>query len=244
LNSVLWIAKQGLIEGLRSGVGTALSIAYIGACSVYTFTLYPFFIEGVADLRHLFEFIPFLLILFAPTLTMHLVNMEQHQRSLDVWLVRPLTYPQLLLGKLGGAWLLFTITSIVSLLLPLLLFLFAPLHWPSIFSAYLGILLIGTMNLCIGLWASIFARSPLSAWLLSFTLCFAFYIIGLSARFLPSPFAEWSQLLSAQQHLSHLVLGIVDTRDLMYFLVMIWFWFMLAVETLRTKVNHCGHRKV
>ena len=235
--AVLLIARQGLVEGLRSGVGITLSIAYVSACSVYTFTLYPFFTEGEANLRPLFDFIPFLLVLLAPTLTMQLLTMEQHNRSLDKWLVRPLSYPELLLGKLGGAWLLFALTSILSLCLPIILSLFIKLHWPNLLSAYLGILLLGTMNLCIGLWASIFTKSPLSAWLLSFTICFSFYIIGVSSRFLPSLLAEWSQLLSSQQHVSRLVLGIVDSRDLIYFFGMIWFWFTLAVETLRAKVN-------
>jgi ABC-2 type transport system permease protein len=234
---ILWISTQGLLSSLRGGVGTSLSIAYVSACAIYTFSLYPFFIEGEPNLRALFDFIPFLLTLLAPTLTLDLIATETQSRHLDIWLALPISYPALLLGKIGGAWSLFMLTTLVSLFLPLSLSYFADLHWPTIWSGYLGIVLLGTMNLSIGLWASVWSKSALSAWLISFSLCFGFYLVGGCARFLPTPFAEWSQLLSAQTHVARMSLGVIDTRDLLYFFGMIVFWFTLAVETLRIKTN-------
>lgn len=234
--AILWIAQQGLLSRLRDGVGTSLSIAYVSASALYTFSLHPFFIEAEPNLRVMFEFLPFLLTLLAPTLTLNLMVNNTHHRSLDTWLALPISYPALLLGKLGGAWLLFLLITIISLCIPISLGLFVDLHWPTIWSAYLGVILLGTMNLSIGLWSSVWAKSALSAWLISFFLCFGFYLIGVSARFLPTPLAEWSQLLSAQSHFSRLSLGLIDSRDLTYFFGMIIFWFTLAVETLRIKV--------
>ncbi len=236
-NPIIWIASRGLISSLRGGVGLSLSIAYVSACAVYTFSLYPYFIDGEPSLRPMFEFIPFLLTLLAPTLTLDIIAADRQNRQLDVWLATPISYPSLLLGKLGGAWLLFMLATSVSLCIPLLLSQYVSLHWPSILTGYLGVALLGTMYLCIGLWSSVRANNPLSAWLSSFSICFLFYLIGVSARFLPPSLAEWSQLLSTQVHFERLTIGMIDTRDLIYFFGMILYWFTLAVETLRHQVN-------
>ena len=233
----LWIAFQGLLINLRGGVGPAFCVAYVSSAAIYTFTLHPFFIEGEPSLRAFFEFIPFLLTIIAPSLTHELVAQEHQQKRLDQTLALPITYPQLLLGKLGGAWLIFITGTLLSLFFPFILSIFAELHWPEIWVSYLGVILLGTMYLCIGLWASVWANHALSAWLISFFLCFSLYLIGLSARVLPPSLAEWSQMISVQSHSSRFNLGILDSRDLIYFFGMIWFWFTLAVETLRMKVN-------
>ena len=233
----LWIAYQGLLIHLRGGVGPAFCIAYVSSSAVYTFTLSPFFIEGEPSLRAFFEFIPFILTIVAPSLTHELIAQEYQQKRLDQSLALPITYPQLLLGKLGGAWFIFIIGTFLSLLLPLILSYFVDLYWPGIWVAYLGLILLGTMYLCIGLWASVWANHALSAWLISFFMCFSLYLLGLSARVLPPWLAEWSQMISVQSHSSRFNLGIIDSRDLFYFFGMIFFWFTLAVETLRMKVN-------
>ena len=204
----LWLAVRGVLSGIRGGVGGALAVAYVSICSVYTFTLYPYFIEGEATLRPMFEVVPFLLTLLASTLTLELVAAERQRGLFDIWLASPLSYTSLLLGKLGGAWALFIFSTAISFCTPLILSIFAELHWPSIFCAYLGVILLGTMYLCIGLWASVWAKTSLSAWLCSFSLCFSFYLIGVSARFLPPTLAEWSQRLSAQVHFDRLTMGV------------------------------------
>ena len=229
------------MSSLRGGVGGALSVAYISVCSLYTFTLYPYFIEGEATLRPLFEIVPFMLTLLSSTLTLELVAGERQRGQFDVLLASPLSYPVLLGGKVGGAWLLFMLITLISLSTPLILSQYTSLHWPSILCAYLGIILLGSMFLSIGLWASVWAKSPLSAWLCSFSLCFSFYLVGISARFLPPSIAEWSQRLSAQIHFERLSMGVIDSRDLIYFFGMILFWFTLAVETLRYQVNRRVH---
>ena len=175
--AILWISKQGALSRLRDGVGTSLSIAYVSASALYTFSLHPFFIEAEPNLRVMFEFLPFLLTLLAPTLTLNLMAADTHNRSLDTWLALPISYPALLIGKLGSAWLLLMLATLVSLCIPISLSLCVDLHWPTIWSGYLGIILLGTMNLSIGLWSSVWANSALSAWLISFSLCFAHLFI-------------------------------------------------------------------
>ena len=237
IRALRWLAWRGFVSRMRGGVGAALSVAYVSVSAVYTFTLYPYFVEGVVTLRPLFEISPLLLALLTPTLTLDLIAEERRSGHLDTWLALPLSYPLLLLGRLSGAWALLTLTILMSAAIPLCLSFYCEVPWGVAISGYLGTLLAGTQLLCIGLWASVWARSPLSSWLTAFVISFGFYLVGLTARFLPTWLGEWSQLLSLEVHFSRLARGVIDSRDLLYFLVMIMFWFMFAVETLRAQVN-------
>lgn len=220
----------------RGGVGSALSVAYVSLSALYTFTLYPYFIEGTVTLTPLFEITPLLLTLLAPTLTLDLIAEARRSGQLDSWLALPLSYPVLLLGRLGGAWLSLALTITMSLTIPLCLSFYCEVPWGVALSGYLGTLLAGTQLLCVGLWASVWARSPLSAWLTAFIISFSYYLIGHTARFLPPDLGVWSQMLSLEVHLSRLARGVIDSRDLLYFLVMSLFWFGFAVETLRAQL--------
>ena len=237
LRALKWLAWREFVSRMRGGVGAALSVAYVSVSAVYTFTLYPYFVEGVVTLKPLFEISPLLLALLTPTLTLDLIAEERRSGQLDTWLALPLSYPLLLLGRLSGAWLLLTLAIAMSALIPLCLNMYCEVPWGIALSGYLATLLAGTQLLCIGLWSSVWARSPLSAWLTAFVISFGFYLIGLTARFLPPWLGEWSQMMSLEVHFSRLARGVLDSRDLLYFVVMICFWFMFAVETLRTQVN-------
>ena len=237
IHALRWLAWRGFISRMRGGVGAALSVAYVSVSAVYTFTLYPYFVEGSVTLRPLFEISPLLLALLTPTLTLDLIAEERRSGHLDTWLALPLSYPLLLLGRLSGAWALLTLTIIMSASIPICLSFYGQVPWGVAFSGYLGMMLAGAQLLCIGLWASVWARSPLSAWLTAFVISFGFYLIGLTARFLPPWLGEWSQMLSLEVHFARLARGVIDSRDILYFLVMATFWFMLAVETLRAQVN-------
>ena len=68
-------------------------------------------------------------------------------------------------------------------------------------------------------------------------ISFAYYLVGHTARFLPPELGVWSQALSVEAHFSRLARGVIDSRDVLYFLVSTLFWFMFAVETLRAQVN-------
>ena len=237
LRAILSISWSGFVSLMRSGVGVALSVAYISVSAVYIFWLYPLFVDGVVTTRPFFEVTPLLLALFMPTLTSDLVSGERRAGRFDAWLALPLSYPQLLLGRVGGAGLLFTLTLGVSALLPLSLEIYCDLPWGVLAVGYLGALCLGAQLLCIGLWASVITRAPLDAWFTGFVTSLGFYLIGFASRFLPPTLGSWCQLLSSRVHFDHLARGVVDSRDLTYFLVQCLFWFMLAVESLRAQVN-------
>lgn len=237
IRPVLSLSWSGFVSLMRSGVGVSLSVAYISVSAIYIFWLYPLFAEGVVTTRPFFELTPLLLSLLAPTLTSELIAGERRAGRLDSWLALPLSYPQLLLGRVGGAWLTLTLTICVSALLPLSLARYAELPWGVLIAGYLGALCLSTQLLCIGLWATVRARSPLGAWFIGFVIALSFYLIGFASRLLPPDLGAWCQTLSLQVRFEHLTRGVIDSRDLIYFLVQAFFWFTLSVEALRAQVN-------
>lgn len=218
-------------------MGAALSVAYVSVSALYMFTLSPYFVEGTVTLAPLFEITPLLLTLLTPTLTLNVIAEARRSGQLDSWLALPLSYPTLLLGRVGGAAALLMLMITMSLSIPLCLSMYCEVPWGVALSGWLGSVLAGAQLLCVGLWASVWARSPLSAWLTAFVISFAYYLVGHTARFLPPELGVWSQALSVEAHFSRLARGVVDSRDVVYFLVSTLFWFMFAVETLRAQVS-------
>ena len=83
LRALKWLAWREFVSRMRGGVGAALSVAYVSVSAVYTFTLYPYFVEGVVTLKPLFEISPLLLALLTPTLTLDLIAEERRSGQLD-----------------------------------------------------------------------------------------------------------------------------------------------------------------
>ena len=228
---------------VRGGAGASLVVTYVSLSALYTFTLYPYFIEGQATLRPLFEVSPLLLLILAPALTYDLVAALRQTGQLDTWLALPISYPLLLLGWLGGAWLSLCLAILLSCLIPLILSIYTEIIWGPIWTGMLGNLLTGTMYLCIGIWSSISMRSSLSAWFTALALCLISYVIGEGARFLPSYLGDVCQQMSVSVHHSRFTRGVIDSRDLIYFFGMILFWFTYAIEKFRAIQSTAPHLK-
>ena len=234
--SVTWIAWRGFLTAIRNGAGIALCIAYVSFSALYTFTMSSYFVDGVSSVEPLYELAPSLLALLTPALTCDLVASKRASGSIDSWLALPISFPLLLMGWLGGAWLLLIMTLGIHLIIPLILSLFIEVDWGVVIAGELGSLFIGTLFLCIGLWGSVRGRSALSAWLFAFSLCLMSQQIGYLSRILPPTLGELCQQISVLTHHIRFTRGVIDSRDLIFFFGMILFWFSLALERFRNEV--------
>ena len=218
---------------LKTGSGTALSIAFASACAVYTFTLYPFFMVAQASARPLFEFCPFLLSFLAPALTMNLIAEERRECRLGLLTSLPIGYSALIVGKFFGAWLLFVTALACTLCIPLSISWIGPLDWGPVVAGYMGMLLAGSAYLSIGLWMSCIASTGLTSWLLAVTICFSLYLIGKASLFLPVDWGEWARSISVEMRLESFTRGVIDSRDVIYFLVISLIGLTSATQALR-----------
>ena len=231
----LLIAEQALQNASASWVTGTLALTFILVSSVYTFELYPLFLLGEATLRPFFELAPLLFTLYLPALTMGTFAEERRSGHLEILASLPLSDRALIGGKfLAG---LVILIGLLTLTLPwaLLFSAYAPLDWGPVITGYLGLLLLGATYLALGLWVSALTEHPFVTWLSSATLCISLYLAGVGAPLLPQPWGTWLYQLSFESHLRPFARGVIDSRDLIFFLVFIGSSLTCAVTTLHRR---------
>jgi len=176
--------------------------------------------NGFADLSTFFLLAPWILIFLIPAVTMRSFSDEKKQGTLELLLTKPISTLQLVLGKYLGAFLL-----IIIALLPTLLYVYTVyqlgnpmgnLDFGSTLGSYFGLLFLVAAYTAIGVFASTISDNQIVAFIVAVFLCLFFYI-GFEgiADVISSNTVEQ---LGMNAHYKSMSRGVLDTRDLIYFL--------------------------
>ena len=196
----------------------------------------PLFIVGQAELRSLFGTIPWIFLLFIPAITMGSIAREKTAGTLETLTTLPLKESQIVMGKYWAA-LLLTLVGVVFTLVHFvtIVILGSNIDYGAIFCGYLGLVLIGAVYSSIGIFASTLTNNQIVAFIVSFLFIFFFVIIEFILIFLPGSLVEIFQYLSIGYHFSNINRGVIDSRNIIYFLSLIVFFLRLAVISMETR---------
>ena len=186
---------------------------------------------GEASLRPLFTVdfaidkpsLPWLLALFIPAATMRLLSEEQRDGTLETLLTQPIRGWIVLLAKFTSGLLFVSIAIVATIGIPLSLISAGDLDWGASISQYIGSIFLAGCLVSIGLFTSSLTRNQIVSFILGLTVSMALMIMGLEivAVTLPSTAANLLQLLSPITHFDNIGRGIIDFRDILYFLSLI-----------------------
>ena len=196
-----------------------------------------FFLIGQATMRDFFGFVPIIFLVFVPAATMRLWAEEQKLGTAEILLTFPVRDWEVVLGKFLASFAFLSVT--VLLTLPLA----ATTAWlgnpddGAMIGGYLGCLLIGGAYLAIGLWASSLTQNQIVAFILAVVICFMLYIIGspLVLSAIPEFLRPFVSGLSLSSHFESIGRGVVDSRDIIYYLSIIGFFLFLNVRTIESR---------
>jgi ABC-2 type transport system permease protein len=215
-------------------------IAYIVLCGFLLLAGWLFFstlfLGGQASLRSFFGLAPVLFVVFAPALTMRLIAEERKSGTVELLLTLPVRDGEVVLGKflaaLGmvGAALLCTVPYAVSV--SMLTAPGASFDWGSTFAGYVGLVFLAGSFLALGLWASALSRNQIVGFIIGLLLCFAFYFVDKFAVLLPGSMGEALQYLSVDYHFENIARGVVDTRDLLFYISLTGAGLFLTTQAL------------
>jgi ABC-2 type transport system permease protein len=160
--------------------------------------------------------LPLLFTFLLPALTMRAFSEEFKSGTIEYLATLPIQDYQIVLGKYLGVlgWL----CGVLLFTLGYPIFLLAAGH-PDIghlIGSYLGILGLGMLFAGIGLWASALTRNQVVAFIVSFFVCFALFLMDRLAEFMPGVFADAIRSVGVYAHYDTMIRGVVDTRDLLY----------------------------
>ena len=194
--------------------------------------------SGFADLSPFFTISPWILIFLIPAVTMRSFSDEMKQGTLELLLTKPLSIWQIVNGKFFGAVLLIVIAIIPTFIY---VYVISSLGMPegnldmgSTIGSYFGLLFLISGYSAIGIFTSTLSDNQIVAFLLAVFLCFIFYF-GFDgiATYLPS-IENFISNLGMNSHFKSMSRGVIDTRDLLYFVSITILFLSLTVFKLKS----------
>ena len=177
-----------------------------------------FFLYNQASLRNFFSLLPIIFSFVVPAITMRLFSEEFNVGSYETLLTMPVTFLDVVLGKF-----LASVAFIVAMLIPTLAYpitvgFLGQLDWGPVAGGYTGAILLGAAFSAIGLLASSMTRNQIIAFITGMAICFCLVLIDKMLFFLPRFSLVFFQYLGADHHFQNISKGIIDSRDILYFL--------------------------
>jgi ABC-2 type transport system permease protein len=160
---------------------------------------------------------PFAMAIFAPLVTMRLLSEEQHSGTLEILMTLPVGDWEVVIGKYLAAMGLLGVVLLLSLSFPITVRLLGPLDLGPVFGGYVGLILLGSFFLSVGLMASSFTRNQIIASLISLAVCLFIYFIGQFVPLLPGWLVPLFEYMSVSYHFDSIARGVIDTRVVIYY---------------------------
>ena len=228
------VIRKELKSYFNSPIAYVVVITFLVFSSIWIFYLQSFFAANTASLRGYFSVIPIVFIIVMPAITMRSWAEEKKLGTLEVLLTLPFRESTLVLGKYIAALALLAIMIGLTLPIPLLAARFGSFDWGEILSQYLGALLIGAAGISVGLFVSSLTTNQVSAFLVSLFVLLVLTLIAQVNVVLSPP--AWAagifNFISLGQHFSNFQRGLIDTRDLAYYLLVSGLFLYLNTKTL------------
>ena len=195
----------------------------------------PLFLIQQASIEHFLDVVPLLLVFFIPAVSMRLVAEEIKSGTIEVLMTLPVREHEILAGKFLASVFLLLGMILGTLPYPITVGILGKLDWGATMGAYLGLFFMGAGLLSMGLFASTLTRNQVVAFILGLTLCFLFFLMGKVGMFVPEGIRPLVEFLGLDAHFDNFSRGILDTRDILYFLTLIGFFLFLSHWNLTAK---------
>jgi ABC-2 type transport system permease protein len=237
MNKIRAVTARELRAYFNSPIAYVFLLVFVGAALFTFFNLQAFFARGQADLRGLFDAIPILTLLLVPALTMRLWAEESKQGTIETLLTFPVRDVELVAGKFLASWILLGVALLLTLPLAVTVSMLGNLDWGPVIGGYVGALLLGAAYLAVGQFISAVTENQILAFIMAFVVCLALY--GLGSELFSGLFADRTaallRALGTGSRFESIARGVIDLRDLVYYLSLTVFFTGLCVCALRSK---------
>lgn len=237
----LYIAQRELKSYFNS------PLAYVVICltqlllGVLFFFIAGFWQVDRATLDRLFEYAPYgLCLLVIPVVTMRLIAEEKSTGTLEMLITLPVRDWEVIVGKYLGALGLVLILIASTLVYPIAMFKWpwnlGAIDWGPVWAGYLGLVLMASAGVAVGLLISSVTRSQVIAFFVTFVVLFALVFIGRAGELVNRPgLGAVLDHISFQSHMVKFARGLIDTRSLVYFVSITVFSLMIAFRALESR---------
>ena len=241
MSQVVHIAKRELMSYFATPVAYVFLMIFLIMAGVFTFYLGNFYERGQADLLSFFNFHPWLYLFFMPAIAMGLWSQERQLGTIELLMTLPITLWQAELGKFLAAWLFAGGALLLTFPIWLTVNYLGNPDNGIILAGYIGSWLMAGSFLAIGGCMSALSRNQIVAFILAVVVCFLFMVSGLNivldlfSSWAPQSVLDVIASLSFLSRFESIARGVIDIRDLFYFVSLILVWLFLTTQIVDRK---------
>jgi len=237
MNAIWTIAKKELSTFFDSLVAYILLVIFLGLCGLFTwFMVSDVFLTNQATLRGFFFWAGVFLMIFIPAITMRMLAEEKNTGTIELLLTKSVTDRQVVVGKFLACFLLVIIALGFTLPYYATVAYLGNIDHGATISGYLGLILVSAAYISLCLFASSITKSQIVAFLLGLIICFflgwVFFFMSMQSSGIVS---EIFQTLSVRSHFESIARGVIDTKDLVYFLSLTIIGILLAETSIASR---------
>ncbi len=231
-NVIFRLAKKEFFSYLNNPLAYTVIVPFL-LLSVFIY-IRNILVSGEASLRPYFDLLPWFLLFVAPALSMKLLTEEKRFGTFELLLAHPISELEIVVGKFLGALGFYIVILLTTIGLPVSLIVYSRPDMGQVFGQYFGALFIGAAFISIGVATSAYFKSAISSFLLGAAISFVFLILGsdLVTQLLPSPLNRLAIELSVLARSQSFARGLLDIRDLFYFLTITSIFLAIAIIKL------------
>lgn len=230
LNNVGTIFQREIRSYFNSAIAYVVIVVFLAI--IGWFHTSNLFLANVASLRLMFELVPAVFLFVVPAITMRLLSEEKKSGTIELLTTKPLHDVEIVLGKFFAAWALFGIALLLTLVYYLTIALLGNIDNGPVIGGYLGLMLMAGAYVAIGLLASSLTENQVVAFIIGFVLVFALFMLDKVLLYVPESLTSIVEFLGIDYHFSNIARGVIDTRDVIYFLSLLGFTLYLTVVSL------------
>ncbi|MFH1863039.1 MAG: ABC transporter permease [bacterium] len=194
-----------------------------------------FFLMSQATVRTAISVIPIIFIFFIPAITMRTIAEEKKSGTIELLVTMPTRDWDIILGKYLAALTLLVIALAFTISYVITASLLGNLDEGPTLGGYLGLFFIGSAYIAIGLFASSLSENQIIAFIISFAIIFVFFMLDKVLVFVPGPLVSILEFLSVDYHFNSIARGVIDSRDLIYYISLTGFALAMAVRSLESR---------
>ena len=230
MNQIIVLAKKEFRSYFDSPVAyVVITLFLIIAGWQFSSTM---FLNNTADLRTLFSITKFILLFFIPAVSMRLFSEEKRGGTLEILMTLHVKDWQLVLGKYIAAYALILVTLALTGIHYISISSMGDPDFGASMGGYIGLALVVGVYLSIGIFTSSLTENQIVAFILAFVIIFLFFMLDKLVFFMPGFLANVLEFLSIDYHYNNISRGVIDTRNLIYYMSMIFMFLFLTVQVL------------
>ena len=239
MSKIYYIARREMQSYLNSPVAYIVLVVFLLMLGYFYFS--TLFVMGIASMRNFFSITPLLLVIFGPALSMRLIAEERKSGTIEPLLCLPVKDYQVVIGKFFGGLGIITVGLIFTFPYVFSVAWLTPenmsLDYGPIIGGYLGLVFLSSSFISLGLLASSLTQNQIVAFIVGFCFCLFFFLIDKLAPLLPLAWSSFFAYLSVDVHFTNIARGIIDSRDVIYYLSLTIVALFLATCLLRQSKN-------